>query len=57
MLGQRLSPPPDFVGRESELEQIREKLPNQNEGCLAKLSGLILTAAAVSQGASFWVDI
>ena len=37
--------------------QLKEALPNQNAGPLAKLLGLILTAIAVSQGAPFWFDL
>jgi hypothetical protein len=37
--------------------QLKEPLPNQSAGPLAKLIGLLLTALAISQGASFWFDL
>lgn len=37
--------------------QIKEAIPNQSTGPLAKLLGLIFTAVAVSQGAPFWFDL
>ncbi len=37
--------------------QLKEALPNQSAGPLAKLLGLLLTAVAVSQGAPFWFDL
>ena len=37
--------------------QLKEALPNQSAGPLAKLLGLLLTAIAVSQGATFWFGV
>jgi len=37
--------------------QLKEPLPNQSAGPLAKLLGLLLTALAISQGAPFWFDL
>lgn len=37
--------------------QLKEASPNPSAGPLLKLLGLILTAAAVSQGAPFWFDL
>lgn len=45
------------VSRQNRCIQLKEALPNQSAGPLAKLLGLLLTAIAVSQGAPFWFDV